>query len=213
MRDTVVYLGPTLTVAAARAILDAVYLAPIRRGDLAQLSADIRRIGIIDGEFYQSLAVSPKEIVPLLERGVEVYGASSMGALRAVELDSLGMAGVGRIFEAYRDGMIDAEDEVALTYDPESFRPLSAPLINVRFALQDAVRQGLIAPSIASEVLEKVRTVYFPERSWSMVIQICPELGPWLAQHRPDQKAEDARQLLRLLAGDSGWFPPVVPKQ
>ena len=81
-----IFTGPSLHPEKARQLLNAAILPPIKRGDLAQLSrAKLEIVGILDGEFYQSLAVSPKEILPLLESGVTVYGASSMGALRAVE--------------------------------------------------------------------------------------------------------------------------------
>jgi len=101
MSDTVVYLGPTLSRVAAEKVLTAEYLPPIRRGDLARLREEVRFVGIVDGEFYQSLAVSPKELLPLLKRGVKVFGASSMGALRAAETYTLGTVGIGRVFGCF----------------------------------------------------------------------------------------------------------------
>lgn len=197
MSEIAVFLGPSLPVEKARAMLDAVYLPPIKRGDLAELGEEIRCIGIVDGEFYQSLAVSPKEILPLMERGIAVYGASSMGALRAVELEPYGMIGVGRVFEAYRDGIVDAEDEVALVYDPENYESLSDPLINIRFALEDAVRSGVISGGRAREVLETVRKSWFPMRSYADVAGLCPEIAGMILDGPPNQKAEDVVVMLR----------------
>jgi hypothetical protein len=199
MSEIAVFLGPSLPVATARSVLDAVYLPPIKRGDLAQLGEEIRCIGIVDGEFYQSLAVSPKEILPLIERGVAVYGASSMGALRAVELEAYGMIGVGRVFEAYRDGIVDAEDEVALVYDPESYESLSDPLINIRFALDDAVHRGLITGCWAEEVLGTMKKSWFPTRSYADVAVLCPELAGIISGGPPNQKAEDALLMLETM--------------
>jgi hypothetical protein len=82
MHDTVVFLGPTLAREDAERVLDADYLPPICRGDLDRLTEHVRFVGIVDGEFFQSLSVSPKEVVKLLRRGVTVFGASSMGARR-----------------------------------------------------------------------------------------------------------------------------------
>lgn len=203
MHKTAVYLGPTLSVAAARSVLDAEYLPPIKRGDLGKLGAEIAFVGIVDGEFYQNLAVSPKEILPLLERGVRVFGAASMGALRAAELHACGMTGVGRIFEAYRDGVIDADDEVAVAYDPVTYRTTSVPLVNIRFALERAVEQELIDSARACELIGAVKKVYFPERSYRLVMHLCPELSLFLGVSAPDQKAEDALLLLRTLAADA----------
>ncbi|MEY4092992.1 MAG: hypothetical protein RLZZ53_191, partial [Acidobacteriota bacterium] len=50
--DTIVFLGPTLPVDAARARLDAEYLPPARMGDVYRLlSQRVRRIVLIDGVF------------------------------------------------------------------------------------------------------------------------------------------------------------------
>lgn len=199
MREAVVYLGPTLSHERARAVLDAEYLPPIRRGDLANLDPSVGCVAIVDGEFYQSLAVSPKEILALMRRGVRVYGASSMGALRAAELHPYGMVGVGRIFEAYRQERVVADDEVALAYDPATYRPVSEPLIHLRFSLERAVERKLVSRERAEEVLEEMRKVWFPERSYELLGRVCPELKPYMEGIRTDQKAEDALLLLRTL--------------
>src|SRR5215203_3507429 len=114
---TVVFLGPSLDFTEAETHLKALYLPPIRRGDLPKVIAEgARTIGIIDGEFGQSLAVSVMEIRAGLEQGIHVWGAASMGALRAAECQSLGMSGVGWIFQGYVDGSLRADDEVALLF-------------------------------------------------------------------------------------------------
>jgi TfuA protein len=200
MHEIAIFLGPTLELSAARAVLDADYLPPITRGDLGRLGAHVKTVGIIDGEFYQSLAVSPKEVLPLLDRGIYVYGASSMGALRAAETYPFGMIGVGKIFEWYRDGVIDADDEVALTYDPVTYRPTSVPLVNIRFCLQAAVSEGVIAQSTADEIVRAVEQLYFPSRSYQVVSQLRPELEDFIRRRRPDQKREDALLLLQTIA-------------
>lgn len=64
--------------------------------------------------------------------GVTVVGGCSMGAFRASELDTHGMIWVGRIYEWYRDGVVESDDEVAVTFHPEMFEPLSVPLVNIR---------------------------------------------------------------------------------
>jgi hypothetical protein len=199
MPDVVVYLGPTLSRERARSILDVECLPPIRRGDLQMLDPSVRTIGIVDGEFYQNLAVSPKEILPLIKRGIRVYGASSMGALRAAELHTFGMVGIGRIFEAYRDEQVYADDEVALAYDPVSYRSTSEPFINIRFSLDRAVERNLVGRARADETLEQFRRLWFPDRSYALLEKFCPELKPYMAEIRRDQKAEDALLLLRTI--------------
>jgi hypothetical protein len=206
----VVFLGSTLPVAEARAILDAEFRPPVKRGDIDALLADPPpAIGIIDGEFFQSLAISPKEILRAIERGVAVFGASSMGALRAVELDPYGMTGVGTVFERYRSGEIDADDEVAVAFSLEEYRPLSEAMINIRIAISAAATAGVITDRQSKRLVVMAKRMYFPERSyaslWRKAEGRLPEatlaaLRAYLAEHQPDAKRDDARLMLRRMA-------------
>jgi hypothetical protein len=97
-----------------------------------------RQIVLIDGSFNQTLAVWHKELVYALLSGVCCIGASSMGALRAAELDRYGMIGIGQIYERFRDGEED-DSLVILNYDPESYRPLSTPRVGHEAKRLDAL--------------------------------------------------------------------------
>src|SRR5579859_4129854 len=96
-----VYLGSTLPKERALTIVPkAIIRPPAKQSDIL---TDMRRydpthILLIDGEFHQNLAVWVKEIIYALAHGIRVYGASSMGALRAVEHVDFGMVGVGRVY-------------------------------------------------------------------------------------------------------------------
>lgn len=208
MPEAVIFLGPSLDREAARACLDAIYLPPIKRGDLAQIPSDVQVVGIVDGEFQQSVAVSPKEVIAILDRGVRLYGASSVGALRAAETHMEGMIGIGAIFEMFRDGEIDADDEVAVAYCPSTYRPVSQPLVNIRFALKAAVTRGIIRQDEADEIIRRLKSLYFPWRTYQAVATMCPALGEFLRSTRPDQKRDDALLLLRTIGGLGGRSRP-----
>src|SRR5262245_23975176 len=108
-----VFLGLSLPVDDARRLLDATYLPPVSMGDVwALMHRRPMALVIIDGFFEQKPAVWHKEILYALSQGVHVYGSSSMGALRAAELHTFGMIGVGEVFEAFRDGHLEDDDEV-----------------------------------------------------------------------------------------------------
>lgn len=200
MRDTVVYLGPSLSREDAERILDADYLPPICRGDLAKLPEHVRYVGIIDGEFYQSLSVSPKEVVTLLRRGVKVCGASSMGALRAAETWKLGTVGVGKVFTMFRDGILDADDEVALIYERDTYRKLSEPLVNLRAALDLAASAGVIDEHERTNLTLKMKSRYFPDRSHHALQGMSPRLRDYFRTvPPPDVKRDDALELLHTL--------------
>jgi hypothetical protein len=168
--SSVVYLGMSLTHAEASTMLKARFLPPVRRGDLPQLPSSVKMVGIIDGVFLSEAAVGHREIIDLLKRGVTVVGGGSMGALRAAELHDLGMIGVGQIFEMYRDGIIEGDDEVALVFDPETFTPLSEPLVNIRHFLSQAVHREVLEAGTASLLLDRVREEYYPRRSFQLLL-------------------------------------------
>jgi hypothetical protein len=197
MPDTVVYLGPSLSRSEACSILQADYLPPICRGDLAKLPDEVKTVGIIDGEFCQQLAVSSKEILVLLDRGVSIFGAASMGALRAAETHIFGTIGVGEIFRMFRDGVLDADDEVAVVYDPQSYRQLSDPLVNLRHVVKMAREANVIDEAEMNRLISEMKSWYFPDRSHSALQSLCPALVDFLRGAAiPDLKRDDARELL-----------------
>lgn len=124
--NVVVFIGPSLDQASAKSILpDAVFLPPVKRGDASAAAEKADIMVIIDGVFFQDEAVGHREILGVIRSGVKVFGSSSMGALRASELDTLGMTGIGKIYQQYRSGEIIADDEVGLVYDAETGIALS----------------------------------------------------------------------------------------
>jgi hypothetical protein len=208
--QVVVFLGPSLPQGEARAILpDADFRPPVRRSSLKPLLENPpAAIGIVDGEFYQSLAISPKEILPFLDRGVKVFGASSMGALRAVELRHEGMKGIGRVYDMYVKEELNSDDEVAMMFCPDTLRPLSEPLVNLRIALAAAAAAGVITSRQRERLVSLMRVAYFPDRTIPALFRAAARVLPapgvaaftaWWQADSPDAKADDARELLRQL--------------
>lgn len=219
-RPIVVFLGPSLPLEEARSILDAWYLPPAQAGDvLAALRLRPRAIGLIDGLFHRVAGVWHKELLLAMDRGVAVVGGASMGALRAAELAPLGMVGVGKIFENYRRGEYRDDDEVALLHADESmgYRGLSEPLVNLRATAARAVSKGILRPSAARSLIASARELPYPRRRWDTLLKG----RDWDRFRRfleagggVDQKAVDARAVLRHLAGKRpGGAPrPAVPR-
>jgi hypothetical protein len=139
---------------------------PVKRGDLEKLQlSEADSVIIVDGEFGQNLSVSPKEILKLLERNITVYGASSMGALRAVELNMYGMIGSGWVYRAYQSGAVTRDDEVALLYHPANYTPLTVPLINIRYWLSKLLEIKALTALQANKILHRLGKLYFGDRS------------------------------------------------
>lgn len=169
---TLVYVGPTLDAAEARELLpDATVLPPAAVGDILRAAHDksVRRIALIDGYFERMAAVWHKEILVALERGIEVWGAASMGALRAAELHPFGMRGVGYIYQAYKRGEVTADDEVAVAHLPAEYgyRAVSDALINIRYNLQVWTSGNVIQAKTADRLLALARARFYRERTWA----------------------------------------------
>jgi hypothetical protein len=204
----VVYLGPSLSLEKAKAILDADYRPPISRGDIKKAVKDgAKIIGIIDGIFYNQTAVAHKELLDVLKKKVKIVGGSSMGALRASELDSFGMIGVGRIYECYKTGKITADDEVAVTYNPVTGAQISEPLVNIRHQLKGAVNAGFLSEAERSGIIKISSAIYYPERKYPPILKKAVEEGvlsnekaislkDYIDKHPLNLKEEDAIKTL-----------------
>jgi hypothetical protein len=199
-----VFLGPSLDRSDAECLVTAEFRPPIRRGDLDSVEPG-RTVVIVDGEFDQSLSVSPKEIVRRLETGSIVLGASSMGALRAAELSPFGMIGVGRVFDLYRSGQIEGDDEVAVSYCPLTMKAHTIPLVNIRAWIELAMSAGCVDSSECGRILRHARRIFYADRTPERVLAVLTEVFgarrfESLRQRGlgeiPDVKADDARAAL-----------------
>ena len=163
----VIFTGNSISHEDARKILKANYQPPVRRFQLEKFVQEgYKVIGIIDGIFFDRAAVGHREILSALNSGVKVVGGASMGALRASELDTHGMIGVGKIYEWYRDGVIDSDDEVAVSTNPDTFEPISVPLVNIRETLKAALASGLVSEEEHAGLLKLAIDTYYPDRSY-----------------------------------------------
>ena len=212
MVKIIVYTGLSLPFDEAKEILDSaedvevIYKRPIQRGDLGQaLKEHPDIIAIIDGVFHQSSAVGHKEILNVMKKGIKVYGASSMGALRASELDTLGMVGVGYVYTQYATGEVDSDDDVAVLLDSETLEALSIPLINMKYVFTNAADENIITEDERDELLKIAKKTFYPKRNYSQTLRESDldddkksELIDFI-RTSPDIKKEDAKDLLKLI--------------
>ena len=206
----IIFAGPSLPPAARPAEEPAIeWHPPVRQGDVvraAQAGPDV--IGIVDGYFEIVPTVWHKEILWAMAQGVHVFGAASIGALRAAELDVFGMRGIGCIYEAFRDGVLEDDDEVAVLHGPEElgYPPLTEAIVNMRATFDEAMRAGVLAPDVATLLTAIAKSLFYKERTYDAVFDRAATLGllvgplrdlaAWLPANRIDQKRRDADALL-----------------
>lgn len=211
MPKPVIFLGPTLSIEKAKGILDADYRLPAKKGDILKLiPTSVKTVGIIDGYFLQDYPPTPIEVYNLLrKRGVRVFGSSSLGALRAVELKKFGMAGIGKIFELFSKGVIDSDDEVAVTFTGYAGYKSDA-LIDIRYNLFLASKNNIIDNDTKRIILRVSKDTYFPYRTYGDIMDESKRLfpsqrkqiddfGEYLVKNKRSLKEKDAMELLKTI--------------
>jgi len=203
----VIFGGPTLHGADLSAETAFRLRPPARQGDLyrvVQEGANV--VGLIDGVYEQVPAVWHKEILFALSLGVRVYGAASMGALRAAECAAFGMIGLGNIYKDIVNGAVEDDAEVAQSHAPAElgFLPLSEPMANVRATLALCLEKRLITKGEHRELLERAGSVFFKGRTYKSILSTVRNIEParsaellaLLKANIFNQKMADARELI-----------------
>jgi TfuA protein len=219
----IIFIGPSLSLQKARKIFDADYRGPAKKGDLLVLSASslislknqsntINFVGLIDGLFLQDYPPTPIEVFQLLSnKNFRVVGGASIGALRAVELEKFGMVGIGKVFELFKNGATNADDEVAVTFhlgDGASIQ--SEAMIDIRFNLFIAYKKNIITKRTKHIIAKTAKSIYFPYRNYSNVIEETrtkfPELSreldsfsSYINHHRLSLKEIDAIKVIKYI--------------
>jgi hypothetical protein len=228
MSRLLVHVGPTLRESQVRQVDPEAEIQPPAEGGMLGLArpaaGDV--VVIIDGYYRDRPAVRHKEIMHLIHLGVHVVGAGSMGALRAAELDGHGMTGVGHIYQMYKDGEIDGDDEVAIRHRTAEFgyQADSIALVNLRFGCRRAVAEGVIGAAGAAIVLAAAKELVFDERTWPQIaagarprlssesaLAEVTALERFLADGACDLKAQDAVAAIRYARGLLDGAGPTGP--
>lgn len=100
-----------------------------------------------------------------------MYGAASMGALRAAECWPYGFTPLGIIARWYINEVIDGDDEVAVLTHPTTHQALTVPMVNVRYVAWLAKRRGLFTASEHEEFVRIARDIFYMDRTWDDVLQ------------------------------------------
>jgi hypothetical protein len=207
--NAVIFAGPSLPPRFRPSDPALKWRSPVKQGEVYEAAQNRPAIiGIIDGYFEVTPTVWHKEILWAMARGIHVYGSASIGALRAAELCSFGMTGVGRVFGDYCDGVLTDDDEVAVLHGPEElgYPAVTEAMVNIRATLDKALADGVLDRRIAARLAEIGKTLFYKERSWDAMLRLAAacglppmpldDLAAWLRRGRVDQKRIDALEMI-----------------
>jgi len=184
------FVGPTLNGSSRLIKTSGIkLLPPVKRGDIDRL-VSTRRPGvlvIVDGQFHQCLSVGHAEIRSAIAKGWQVWGLSSMGAIRACEMKHMGMRGFGEVYEWFCRDAEFRDDEVALAHSADPpYVALSEPLIHIRLWLDELVNIRLLRAAQQKRLLKELMSMWYGDRTLSlaraMVLSIVPK-----REHELDQ--------------------------
>jgi len=209
----IIFLGPSLSLQKAKEIFPlADYRPPARKGDFLKIVNEqngVGFVGFVDGVFLQDYPPTPIEVYSLLQKNnMTVAGAASLGALRAVELEKFGMIGIGRIFQLYKSGRLESDDEVAVTFSDQDYKLQSEALIDIRYTLYWAVKDGVISRDTKDALVKIAKQIYFPSRNYDEIMERAKtgiekneleRFKEYLTTHRRSLKEEDSIKLVQFI--------------
>ena len=214
------YAGPTCW--AMPPAPDLVAQPPAAAGDMLRRRHDTPcTLVLIDGFFDQVRSPWHKELLLLRAHGFRIIGAASMGALRAAELDAMGMLGVGAVYRAFRAGWLTGDDEVAVTHAPPElrYRPVTMALVDIRARLVEEVRSRRMTKHAARSLLDSARAVPFRDRDGACLshlaarhavpVDLLDPASPGL-KSRDATAAIDAARALRHIPPHTAPPPPIT---
>jgi hypothetical protein len=195
---------------------------PVRQGELylAALSRPAI-IGVADGYFEIVPTVWHKEILWAMSQGIHVYGAASIGALRASELTDFGMKGIGHIYRQFRAGQLTDDDEVAVLHGPAEidYVQVTDAMVNVRATIDRALELGIVDSAFAARLVSIGKSLFYKDRTYEAILNTATQQGlapeaarsfaAWLPNGKIDQKRIDASEMLQAITAHiaSGVIP------
>jgi hypothetical protein len=208
----IIFAGPSMPPSARPPTAGIEWRPPIQQGDLYLAALECPAIiGVIDGYFELVPTVWHKEILWAMGQGIHVYGAASMGALRAAELVDFGMKGVGSIYRQFRTGALTDDDEVAVMHGPAEvdYVQVTEAMVNVRSTIDRALQLGVVDPMLAATLVEIAKSLFYKDRTYEEILRASSghglaqeplrRLATWLSHGQVDQKRIDAEEMLRAM--------------
>src|SRR5690606_40724511 len=114
----------------------------------------------------------------------------------------------GDVYRMYKDKIIESDAEVALTFDPDSLRAVTEPLVNIRYSVLRALEKQIIQPEIAEKIIQTAKDTYFYDLTYYYLFNCFEEndreLEPFkqfVMENRKelDLKQKDALKLIEYL--------------
>ena len=129
-----------------------------------------------------------------------------MGALRASELDDLGMIGIGYVYNQYKKGLIESDDDVAVAINPVNYEQISDPLVSMEYNFKRALDKGIISKEEFHTLLKTAKSIFYPKRTYNLLLNMVnihlariAAIEKFLLDEGIDIKRQDAIDVLKYI--------------
>ena len=163
------FVGPTLRRDGDRSALapEAAACRPSRRAtSIAWRGGGRRRSASSTGTSAAPPPSGTRRSCGRSRRGCQCSAAPAWARCARRSCTLFGMRGVGRIFEAFRDGALEDDDEVAVVHGPAEtgFVAASEPMVNIRATLARAPKLRACWAKPRAQAGGDAKALFFPHR-------------------------------------------------
>jgi hypothetical protein len=123
------------------------------------------------------------------------------------------MIGVGWVYDYFRRGAVRRDADVALVYSPFDFKPMTVPMVDLEYWMEQTSAAGLIRNRERAVLLRVARNIFFAERTLDRLLDTLrraigdntlDSLLAFSGGTIPNVKAVDAAEAVRLGASLAG---------
>jgi hypothetical protein len=118
----------------------------------------------------------------------------------------MGMIGVGNVFQAYKEGLVESDDDVAVVFEPSSHEQLSEALVSMKYNFDKAAQNGIISYEDLDQLYQAAKAIYYPKRTYNSVFrnsnlgdEKITKLNRFIDEEGLDIKKEDAKEVLNYI--------------
>lgn len=184
MSKLIVYVGPTLsTQTITENFHNVVVNPPLQRDQLKTqyLNSQIQTndsVLVIDGQFSGIESPPVSDFRWLATKGVNLIGASSLGAVRAMECSPIGMKGIGWVYRQFREGRFTSDADVAVRMDPETaYKQLTVPICDIVYYCDSLYEKGILSDASRRDIISSARNIYYLDRTQETFNQLLRTAG------------------------------------
>lgn len=146
---------------------------PARSGDCLDAVKNGSSHIVVADTLFLDAPPNHRELMAAMAEGATVFGCSSAGALRAIELAEQGMIGRGAVCKLYQTGKLRDDAELACVIGDDHLA-VTPSLLELRYYLGYALTLGVQFQPVA-QAFDTLSSTYYMRRDYRLVRRVMAE--------------------------------------